>query len=224
MIQFTAMEIEQELQSQVAAIVLAAGGSTRMGQFKQLLPIGGQFLVRRVTEAVCAVDLAQVVVVVGAQAEAVTKALAGLPVDIVVNEAWAAGMSTSIKAGLRALHSEVQATLIVLADQPTLTPNLLKALVDRYHATGAHIIAPFYQGRRGNPVLFDRALFPELLAVEGDQGGRALLIRHQHEIECVEIDDPAVILDVDTRQDYEKAQELESEIREEHDTTKKRTG
>lgn len=205
------MEIEEELESQVAAIVLAAGGSTRMGQFKQLLPIGGQSMVRRVTEAVCAADLAQVVVVVGAQAEAVTKALASLPVDIVVNEAWVAGMSTSMKTGLRALHSEVQATLIVLADQPALTPSLLKALVDRYYATGARVIAPFYQGRRGNPVLFDRALFSELLAVEGDQGGRALLIRHQQEMECVEIDDPAAILDVDTRQDYEKTRELESE-------------
>jgi EmrB/QacA subfamily drug resistance transporter len=192
----------------VAAIVLAAGGSVRMGQLKQLLPVGGQPMVRRVAEAVCAAELAQVLVVVGARADQVAQALVALPVDVVANEQWAEGMSTSLRAGLQALRPEIQAVLIVLADQPALTPHLLKALVARYHATGAPIVAPFFRGQHGNPVLFDRSLFPELLAVEGDQGGRALLVRHHERMECIDIDDPAAVLDVDTRQDYEKAQEL----------------
>ena len=202
------MTDDKETLAPVAAVVLAAGGSVRMGQLKQLLPVGGQPMVRRVAEAVCAAGLAQVVVVVGAQADEVTQSLAGVPVDVIANERWAEGMSTSLRAGLQALGPEIQAALIVLADQPTLTPHLLEIVVARYRATGAPIVAPFYQGQRGNPVLFDRALFPELLAVEGDQGGRALLARYRTQVERIEVDDPAAVLDIDTRQDYEKAREL----------------
>jgi molybdenum cofactor cytidylyltransferase len=197
-----------ETTPQVAAVVLAAGGSVRMGQLKQLLPVGGQPMVRRVVEAVCAAGLAQVVVVVGARADEVEQALATLPADVVVNEQWAEGMSTSLRAGLQALGPGIQAALIVLADQPALTPNLLGTLVARYCATGAPVVVPFYKGQRGNPVLFDRSLFSELLAVEGDQGGRTLLVRHQEDMERVEIDDAAANLDVDTRHDYEKVQAL----------------
>jgi molybdenum cofactor cytidylyltransferase len=196
----------------VAAIVLAAGSATRMGELKQLLPVGEQPMVRRVTEAICTTGLAQVVVVVGAQAEAVTSALSGLPVDIVVNKAWAGGMSTSLRAGLGVLHPEIRAALVALADQPGLTPGLLQTLIGRYHASHKLIVAPVYRGRRGNPVLFDRALFPELLAVEGDQGGREIITRYQDETEGVEVDDPAVIQDVDTRQDYKKATTLENKL------------
>jgi molybdenum cofactor cytidylyltransferase len=195
-----------EISSEVAAIVLAAGGSVRMGQPKQLLPVDGVPMVRRVTEAVCAAGLTQVAVVVGAHAQAVKQALTGLRVDVVVNEGWREGLSTSLRAGLGALRPEVRAVLIVLADQPALTPGLLRALVTRYEATGAPIVAPFHQDRRGNPVLFDRSLFPELLAVEGDRGGRVVLARHHERLERVETDDPAVMMDVDTRQDYERIQ------------------
>jgi molybdenum cofactor cytidylyltransferase len=208
MIQLTAMTAETETTPQVAAIVLAAGGSTRMGQPKQLLPIGGQPMVRRVTAAACATELAQVVVVVGAQADAVRQALAGLPVDVVFNGSWAEGMSTSVQAGLSALASGIQAVLIILADQPGLTPDLLNTLITHYHATRAAIVAPLYQGQRGNPVLFDRSLFGELLTARGDQGGRMLILRHERDVERVEVDDPSVLLDVDTRQDYERTGKL----------------
>ncbi len=175
-----------------------------MGQLKQLLPIDGQPMVRRVTEAVYAADLAQVVVVVGAQSGAVEEALAGLPVDVVVNQEWAAGLSTSVRAGVQALRPEIQAALMVVADQPGLTPGLIGALMARYRVTGAPLVLPCYQGRRGNPVLVDHSLFPELVAVEGDRGGRALFARHEEEMEWVEIGDPAVMLDVDTPEEYEK--------------------
>ena len=164
-------------------------------------------MVRRVTEAACAAGLAQVVVVVGTHAQAVEEALRGLEVDVVVNRAWARGLSTSLRAGLGALQPEVNAALIILADQPALTPGLLQALVARYLATGAPIVAPFYRGQRGNPVLFDRALFPELVAIEGDRGGRVLLTRYEARVERVETQDPAVTLDLDTWRDYERMQQ-----------------
>jgi molybdenum cofactor cytidylyltransferase len=173
-----------------------------MGEPKQLLTIAGQPMVRRVTETVCAAGLAQVVVVVGAQAERVEEALEGLPVRIVPNPRWAEGMSTSLATGLEALGLDVQGALVILADQPGLTVELLRSLTERYQTTRAPIVVPFHRGQRGNPVLFDRALFAELQAVEGDQGGRALLTRYRQSLERFEVDDGAILIDVDTRQDY----------------------
>lgn len=190
----------------VGAVVLAAGGSSRMGQPKQLLPVGGRPMVRLVAEVVCAAGLAQVVVVIGAEASAVAQALAGLPVEIVVNPHWADGLSTSVRAGLGVLRPEVQAALMVLADQPRLTPGLLTTLADCHRNSGAPIVVPVHEGRRGNPALFDRALFSELMALEGDQGGRTLIERYEARVEFVQVDEAAIVMDVDTREDYERAQ------------------
>jgi molybdenum cofactor cytidylyltransferase len=192
----------------IAAIVLAAGEATRMGQPKQLLNIHRQPMVRRVVESVCAAGLDQVVVITGAYAEEVGKALDGLPVEVVFNPAWRAGMSTSLQKGLRVLRPEIRAALVVLADQPALTSDLVKSLADRYRATEAPAVAPVSHGKRGNPVLFDRALFEELQAVEGDQGGRAVLARHAAQVEQVEVGDLGVLFDVDTLCDYEKAKKM----------------
>lgn len=174
-----------------------------MGKPKQLMPIDDQPMVRHVTKVVVATGLAQVIVVTGAHAAAVEAALADLPVELVRNESWAEGMSSSMRSGLCALRREIHAALLILGDQPTLTTALLKSLVSRYRATGAHVVAPVYRGRRGNPVLFDRALFPELLAVRGDQGGRTLVHRYRDQMEHVEVDDPAVLMDIDSPQDYD---------------------
>ena len=187
----------------VAAVLLAAGGSRRMGQTKQLLPIDGQPMVRRVAQTVCQAGLAQVVAVVGAEGERVARALADLDLEIVHNQAWQRGMSTSVRAGIEALRPEIEAALLVLADQPGLTLDALKALVEAYRATRAPIVAPYYRGRRGNPVLFARSLFADLGQVEGDQGGRALLVLYEQDVARVDLDDAAILLDVDTRQDYE---------------------
>jgi molybdenum cofactor cytidylyltransferase len=205
-IKCTPMRKGNQTKRPVGAIVLAAGGSVRMGRPKQLLPIEGQPMVRRVTEAVCKVELAQVVVVVGAHAEAVMEALDGLPAEIVVNKAWTTGLSGSMKVGLGALRPEVQAALLILADQPNLTAGLLQMLVARYQATQAPIVAPVFRGQRGNPVLFDRALFPKLLAVAGDQGGREVIASLRNQVEGVLVDQAAVFVDLDTQQDYERAQ------------------
>jgi molybdenum cofactor cytidylyltransferase len=204
------MTTGEENLPRVAAVILAAGGSERMGRPKQLMPVRGKPMVRCVTETVCTSGMAQVIIVVGAVADRVAQAVSGLPVEIVVNMAWSQGLSTSVRAGLGAIVASIEAAMIVLADQPRLTRRTLQALVARYAATRALIVAPYHRGRRGNPVLFDRALFHELLAVEGDQGGRAVVARHEHAVARLEVDDPATALDVDTPQDYRKLAKLRS--------------
>jgi molybdenum cofactor cytidylyltransferase len=182
-----------------------------MGSAKQLLPVEGQPMVRKVTQAVCAAGLAQVIVVVGARANAVRRTLTGLPVDVVVNEAWCEGMSTSIRAGIQALEPEIQALLVILADQPSITTALIRALVRRHRSSASPVVVPVYRGQRGNPVLFHRSLFPDLVAIEGDMGGRAIIARYAELVEQVDLEDPAVITDVDTPQDYLKVQAPDSE-------------
>lgn len=161
-------------------------------------------MVRRVAEMTCSAGLDQVVVVAGAQAQAIGEALSGLPLELVINEAWAEGMSTSVRAGLTALRPEIEAVMIVLADQPTLTDQLLRDLAARYAATGAPVVVPYFEGQRGNPVLFDRSLFPRLMAVKGDRGGRAVLQEYDGWLERVDVTSAAILEDVDTQEDYDK--------------------
>jgi molybdenum cofactor cytidylyltransferase len=162
-------------------------------------------MVRLVTEAVCQADLGQAIVVVGAGGSAVATALEGLPVELVVNDSWATGLSSSIRLGIEALRPEIEAVVMVLADQPGLKASLIEGLTDRYASTGAQIVVPIFEGKRGNPVLFSRALFPELLRIQGDQGGRRLIERHGTRVERVVVADPAVLMDIDTPEDYRSA-------------------
>jgi molybdenum cofactor cytidylyltransferase len=189
----------------VAAVVLAAGGSRRMGQPKQLLLVDGQPMVTRVVQAVLAAGLSDVVVVLGAAADEVQPELAGLPVRLTVNKAWREGMASSLRAGLALVSPTAEAALFVPADLPRLTAQTITAVVDCFAGTGKPIVIPTWQGCRGNPVLFARRLFPELLAVQGDQGGRALFASHQQDIALVEVGDEGILLDVDTPEQYKSA-------------------
>ncbi|MFQ6057848.1 MAG: molybdenum cofactor cytidylyltransferase [Anaerolineae bacterium] len=192
----------QEVWGRVAAVVLAAGASQRFGQPKQLLPWGEKTMLEHVVDVLLASPVHEVIVVLGAQAEAVGAALGERPVRIVVNERWDGGLSTSVRAGLGEVGPNAMAALFVLADQPGLTPDLVERLVERHRRTLGPIVAPVYKGRRGNPVLFDRALFPELAALQGDVGGRALIEKYPQRVERVEVESEAILLDVDTPEDY----------------------
>ncbi|OGO39985.1 MAG: hypothetical protein A2Z04_04215, partial [Chloroflexi bacterium RBG_16_57_9] len=168
-----------EVHRRITAVVLAAGGSRRFGRPKQLLDWCGQPMIAHVVDKVVecvssGAGVTEIVVVVGHAAAAVGEALRGRPVRIVFNPDWAQGQSTSMRVGLKALGPEIGAALFILADQPGLTPAIIARIIQRYRETLAPIILPTFQGRRGNPVLFDRSLFDELMAIEGDQGGRTL--------------------------------------------------
>jgi molybdenum cofactor cytidylyltransferase len=186
----------------VTGIVLAAGTSSRMGQPKQLLPFEGKSLVRRATEAAIGSKTRQTIVVTGAASQQVDAELAGLTVMLVHNDDYAEGMSTSLRAGLRAVRPEVDAVVVLLADQPFISSEIIDGLIDQYQQTGARVVRPRYGGEPGNPVLWDQSLFGELMDQTGDQGGRALLQKYRDEIAWLDLPDATLQTDVDTPEAY----------------------
>jgi molybdenum cofactor cytidylyltransferase len=180
-----------------AGIVLAAGLATRFGSTKQLLPWKDTTLVAWVARVALDAGLHRVVVVTGHDAERVGAAVAGLPVRVVVNPEFTNGQSTSMKCGLGSLPAGMDAAVFLLADQPGVTPEVVRALAQRHRETQAPIVLPAYHGRRGNPVLFDRATFGELERIEGDVGGRALLKKYSDSIEQVAVEESGILEDID---------------------------
>lgn len=190
----------------ISAVVLAAGSSSRMGRPKPLVPLGEVPLLARVLASVRRSAVGQVVVVLGHEADRVRREVSMDGATIVVNPDYEAGMSTSIRAGLRAADPRAEGFLIVLADQPFVSAATMDALIRRRAESAAKIIIPTYRGIRGNPVLLDRDLSSEALAITGDQGCRAIFGDHEAEILEVPVDDPGVILDLDTEEQVARAQ------------------
>jgi molybdenum cofactor cytidylyltransferase len=188
----------------IAGVILAAGGASRMGRPKQLLDWGGRPLVRVAAEQALASRLDTLLVVVGAASAEVGAALAGLPLRIVPCPEYASGQSASLRAGIAALGPEVAAALVLLADQPFVTAAIIDRLIAEWRATAAPIVAPAYRGVRGNPVLFARALFPELLAVTGDRGARQVIASDPARVATVPFDDDRPLADIDTPEEYER--------------------
>ncbi len=184
-------------------MVLAAGHSRRMGQQKLLLRLEGKTLLRRAAEAAVAV-CDEVVVVVGPEADRMRAELSDLPVRVVDNPESAQGLSTSLRKGIEAAAG-AEAVLLLLADQPAITPEHLRRLVETWQHRGARIVACTYQGTAGPPVLFHRSLFGALQALQGDVGAKAVLQAHEEEAVLVPLEEAA--LDVDTPEDWARLQE-----------------
>lgn len=182
----------------IAAIVLAAGRASRMGSNKLVAELDGEPIVRRTLRAVLGSRARPVVVVTGHQADEVRAALAGLDVRFAHNPDFAEGMSTSLRVGLAAAGA-VDGALICLGDMPRLKPEHFDAVIDAFRAGGPdEIVVPTADRKRGNPVLWPRRYFAEIAALSGDVGARALLERHAENVRLVAIDDPAILIDVDT--------------------------
>ncbi len=190
-----------EVRGRTAAIILAAGGSSRFGTPKQLASWQGQSFIERVVETALASTAERTVVVLGAEAAACQTQLRPYPVEIVINERWAEGQSTSMQTGLATLPPGVDSAVFLLVDQPHLSPAIIDALIERHRQTLAPLVWPEFEGRRGNPVLFDRALFAELHQISGDTGGRPLLRAYSHRAERVAVTSRAILQDFDRPDD-----------------------
>jgi molybdenum cofactor cytidylyltransferase len=184
----------------VGAIVLAAGRSTRMGGPNKLLAeIGGKPLVRFVAEQALASRATPVVVVTGHERAKVEAALAGLRVRFAHNPDYAAGLSTSLKAGLAALPGEVDGAIVCLGDMPQVTAALIDRMLEAFDPErGALVVVPTIDGKRGNPVVWSRRFFPDLMALEGDVGARHLIATYADAVTEVPLEDSAALTDVDT--------------------------
>ena len=193
----------------VAGVVLAAGSSTRMGKNKLLFDLDGESLVCSVVRRAAAAGLHPVIAVLGHEAEQVRRELDGLtpPCRIVVNPDYARGINFSLKAGIAALPATAAAAVVILADMPFVTAEMIATLVTRYRASGAPLVISDYEGVNAPPMLYDRALFEELLAMEGEGCGRQVVRRHR--TRAVVVGWPAAALtDLDVPSDYERVRSL----------------
>jgi molybdenum cofactor cytidylyltransferase len=196
----------------VAAVILAAGRSTRMGGPNKLLAeIGGRPLVRIAVEEALASRAHPVIVVTGHQREKVEAALEGLDVQRVHNPDFAEGLSTSVKTGLGAVPEDVDGAIVCLGDMPQVRAPLIDKLVAAFDPErGALAVVPTIDGRRGNPVVWSRRFFPELMALEGDVGARNVIGRYPEAVLEVPLTDMAAFIDVDTPEAFDRVKvELE---------------
>ena len=195
--------------SNIPGLVLAGGKSSRMGRPKALLPIGasGETFFARVTRTLLDAGVEDIVVVVGADAEAI-RAGVGIPpasVRIIDNPDYEQGQLTSLVAGLRALESAAaRAALITLIDVPLVSVSTVRLLISVYRERGAPIVRPVSSGRHGHPVIFGRELFDELQRADPAYGAKPVVRAHAAEMIEVPIDDEGAFTDIDTREDFER--------------------
>lgn len=197
-----------ESTKRIAGIILAAGGSSRMGQPKLMLSWHGAPLVRWVARTALAAGCSPVIVVTGADPEKVESSLANLPLIFAHNSEWQQGQSTSVRAGVQMLPEDVDAAMIMLGDQPQIPQSVPQSLMSIFLAETPPppIVAVASGGRRGNPVLFDKALFPVLTTLEGDAGARTIFSHYP--VQLIPFDDTNLLLDVDSPEDYRQLMEL----------------
>lgn len=203
----------------VAAVILAAGQSARMGEPKQLLRVGDTTILERTLENVRGTAVDEIVLVLGFATDKIRHQIPARLLDdvtVVVNENFGQGMATSLRMGLSAVRVRASAALIVLADQPFVRPATIDRIVEHYRSSGEEIIIPCYKGQRGNPVLLDRAIFAEAMALEGDTGCRAIFANHPAGVLEVDVDDQGVVLDIDSRDEYERLCGLRGKARKGH--------
>ena len=197
----------------IGGLLLAGGSSRRMGeQTKQLLPLGDGCILSVAVSNALESELDPVVVVLGYQSEEIRAELAGFldhpKIVVTKNPRYGLGMSESIKEGIKILENRtVAGAMILLADQPRVTGEVIDRLIQAFRTSGKPICQPVYGGMAGNPVLFDRSLFPSLMKITGDQGGRSILREHPEWVEQVLFANAETGVDLDTPESYERFRE-----------------
>ena len=192
--------------TRISAVLLSAGESTRMGYPKALLDWQGVPLVQYQVRSLIDSGVDQVIAVLGHKAESIRPLVESEPgAEVVVNLRYRTGKSSSVRAGLKMVNPEAEHVTIISVDQPR-SPKLLSHVLEAHLRHGSTITYPVYQGRGGHPVLFSRALLPELMGIsEARKGLREVIERHGAEVNRVQVDDPEAILDMNTVEDYRRA-------------------
>ena len=199
------------MSANIGIIVLAGGASRKLGTPKQLVEFRGRTLLRNATEVALRCDCKHVVVVLGSRADEIRHEIQDLPITSVVNDRWTKGISTSLKTGLTKLielDPAVSAAVIMLSDQPFVSEGTVRSLINTYSSSGKPIVASGYDDVLGVPALFDRELFDELLALEGDAGAR-VVIRKSEGSRIAIVEAPEAAFDVDIPADHQRLKELE---------------
>jgi molybdenum cofactor cytidylyltransferase len=176
-----------------------------MGQAKQLLALGESTVLAQTLAHVQAAALQEIILVLGASADAIRRQLpSAQQVKIVVNQLYQQGIASSLRTGLSAVDPHSNGALIILGDQPFIRPQTLDRIAEEYRRSQAQIVIPVHQGQRGNPVLLDRSVFAEVMALQGDVGSRAIFAKHLDRTVNVEVEDKAILLDLDDPADYQR--------------------
>jgi len=187
----------------VSVILLAAGKGKRMGLQKLLLPWGRETVIEAVLRAFLASGVKEIIVVLGEDLALLRNLLGPYRVKLAFNPLYSSGMASSIRKGLEYVDPRAQGIMIALGDMPLIRPALIDGLLEAF-GKGKGIVVPVFKGRRGHPVLFPRSFQGELMGLSGDEGGRRILEEHRDEIIEIEVDDPAILMDMDTLEDYER--------------------
>jgi molybdenum cofactor cytidylyltransferase len=193
------------LKSQIGAVILAAGGSSRFGRPKQLIPLRGKSLIRRIIDAACEAGCSPVVVVIGSDGEKLHREIDRTSVVRVQNEQWQHGIGSSIRCGIRGLIKNapsVKASVLLVCDQPAVDARVIERLIALRQTTRKSIIASSYADTLGVPALFDRSFFPELLSLNDKAGAKSIISRNRNRVE--EFAFPQGEVDIDTWEDWEK--------------------
>ena len=186
----------------VWAIILAAGESKRMGEPKLLLPFGQRTIIETVVDHVIQSKTDRGLIVVGHNEEKIRKKIRDLPIKIVVNPAYRQGMLSSVQRGFASLPEDARAALIVLGDQPSIPVSVIDRIVDARNKTLKGIVIPVYKKRRGHPILIVMKYREEVMHLDPETGLRGLVHDHAEDVLEVEVDNPAVLKDIDTAEDY----------------------
>ncbi|HEV7374307.1 MAG TPA: nucleotidyltransferase family protein [Pyrinomonadaceae bacterium] len=186
----------------IAAILLAAGRSRRMGAFKPLLPFGKRLIVEACIGNLLAGGVEEIVVVIGHRADEIRERLTQLPVRFVVNAEAESEMSVSIARGVEQIPAHAEAVFVALVDQPAIPPEVIRLLIAERRRTGARLVQPEHNGRGGHPVLIDLSFREELMNLDPQRGLRALLELHRETTLRLPVASPYVVRDMDTWDDY----------------------
>jgi molybdenum cofactor cytidylyltransferase len=195
---------------QTAGVILAAGMSLRFGRPKQLLELGNKYMLEWVLDAALASRLARVVLVLGHKHAEIVQALAARSeltgLQIVINRRYSEGQSRSLQAGLAVIQKAFGSVMFLLGDQPRLQSDTIDFLLESYWNSDKQIGVPVYRKHRGNPTIFSRAMYCQLMAIQGDIGARDIIIENPAKVLSIEVDDAEGFVDIDTTADLAKIQ------------------